>query len=308
MTTDARPTVDVVLATRNRPEMLRQAVAAVVEQDYAGEVRCTVVYDRCEPDAGVASLADGRPGRSIEVLTNERTGGLAGARNTGIMAGDAPLVAFCDDDDFWEPDKLTAQLDALAACPEAQTCVTGIVIEYDDRSVERIPAPEELVLERLVRRRVMEAHPSSVLVRREALLSSIGLVDEEIPGSYGEDYDWILRAAQVGPIAVAGRPLVHVRWGSSQFSKQWQTIIDALDYLVAKHPVFRASPRAHARVLGQQAFAMAASGQRGALSTAARSARRSVREPRAWLAGAVALRVVSAERLMDLANRQGRGI
>lgn len=308
MTGQAAPPVDVVLATRNRPEMLRQAVAAVVAQDHPAEVRCFVVYDRCEPDHDVVALADGRPGRSIEVLTNERTGGLAGARNTGIMAGDAPLVAFCDDDDYWEPDKLSAQVDALAASPQALTCVTGIVIEYDDSSVPRVPATEDLAIERLVRRRVMEAHPSTVLVRREALLSSIGLVDEEIPGSYGEDYDWILRAAGAGPIAVAGRPLVHVRWGSSQFSRQWQTIIDALDYMVAKHPAFRASPRAHARILGQQAFAMAASGQRGALAGAARAARRSPREPRAWLAGAVALRVVSAERLMDLANRRGRGI
>lgn len=304
----AAEAVDVVLATRNRPEMLRQAVAAVVDQDYPGEVRCLVVYDRCEPDHDVASLADGRPRRSIQVLSNERTGGLAGARNTGILAGDAPLVAFCDDDDFWEPDKLSAQLATLAANPASRTCVTGIVVEYDDHSVTRVPTPEDLSIARLVRRRVMEAHPSSFLVRREALLSSIGLVDEDIPGSYGEDYDWILRAAADGPIAVADRPLVHVRWGSSQFSRQWQTIIDALDYLITKHPAFRASPRAHARILGQQAFAMAASRQPGALARAAGAARRSPREPRAWLAGAVALRVVSAERVMDLANRQGRGI
>ncbi len=302
------PGVDVVVATRNRPEMLRQAVAAVVGQDYAGKVHCHVVYDRCEPDPRVSALAEGRAGRTIEVHTNQRAGGLAGARNTGILAGGAPVVAFCDDDDFWESDKLTAQMRVLDAQPDALTCVSGIVVEYNDHSVRRVPSPEDVALERLVRRRVMEAHPSSVLVRREALLGPIGLVDEEIPGSYGEDYDWILRAAEAGRIAVAERPLVHVRWGSSQFSRQWQTIIDALDYMIAKHPAFRADRRAHARVLGQRAFALAASGQRGALAGGARAARTSPREPRAWLAAAVALHLVSADRLLDLANRRGRGI
>ena len=302
------PTVDVVLATRNRPEMLRQAVKAVVDQDFAGRITCQVVYDRCEPDRDIVSLARDLPGRHISVLSNERSAGLAGGRNTGILAGDAPFVAFCDDDDFWEPDKLSAQFEAMAAAPEVFTCVTGIVIEYEESSVARVPTREDLSIERLARRRVMEAHPSSVLVRREALLGPIGLVDEAIPGSYGEDYDWILRAAAAGPIAVAGRPLVHVRWGQSQFSREWQTIVEALDYMVAKHPAFRASRRAHARILGQQAFAMAASRQRGALARAVLAARRSPREPRAWLAAAVALRVISADRLLNMANRRGRGI
>ena len=108
----------------------------------------------------------------------------------------------------------------------------------------------------------MEAHPSTVLVRATALRERIGLVDEEIPGSYGEDYDWILRAAQAGPIAVVERPLVRVLWGrQSFFNRRWRTIIDALDYCLAKHPVLRADPRGLARLQGQKAFAYAALGE-----------------------------------------------
>ena len=40
----------------------------------------------------------------------------------------------------------------------------------------------------------MEAHASSVLVRRSALEGAIGLIDEQLPGSYGEDFDWLIRA------------------------------------------------------------------------------------------------------------------
>ena len=195
MTTAAA--VDVVIATRNRPELLRRAIAGVVAQTVNCDITCHVVFDQCEPDE---SLASDYPGRRVRVLTNSHTPGLAGGRNTGILAGSASMVAFCDDDDVWLPEKLEVQLAQMEA-EQSDTSVTGIVVEYEDRSVVRVPTPDQLKLEHLVRHRVMAAHPSSVVVRRSAL-SRIGLVDEQIPGSYGEDFDWLLRAVQAGPISV----------------------------------------------------------------------------------------------------------
>ena len=58
------------------------------------------------------------------------------------------------------------------------------------------PTADRLNFEDLLKSRVFAAHPSTVLVRRKAMLERIGLVDEEIPGSYGEDYEWLLRAAR----------------------------------------------------------------------------------------------------------------
>jgi glycosyltransferase involved in cell wall biosynthesis len=298
------PGVDVVIATHQRPEMLREAVAAVLDQDYGGPIRCIVVHDRSTPDH---SIERSDPGREVVVVANDRTPGLAGARNTGIFSGGQPLVAFCDDDDLWLPGKLRRQVEELDRTG-AITCVTGIAVTYDGTTSRRVPHPRDLTLDHLVRRRVMEAHPSSVLVRRCELFSLIGLVDEEIPGSYGEDFDWMIRAAGVGSIAVVPDALVEVRWGGSQFSRQWDTIAAAIDYGLAKHEVFHRDRRALARLYGRKAFAMAASGRHGALRCAARTAVTSPREPRAYLAAAVAMHLVSADRLLDLAHRHGRGI
>ncbi len=55
-------TVDVVIATRNRPELLRQAVAAVLDQTTEHDITCYVVFDRCEPDVSLVSDATGRRG------------------------------------------------------------------------------------------------------------------------------------------------------------------------------------------------------------------------------------------------------
>ena len=68
------------------------------------------MYDQSEPDL---SLEVGRSAPRVRVITNTRTPGLAGARNTGILDATGDLVAFCDDDDEWLPGKLAAQVEAL---------------------------------------------------------------------------------------------------------------------------------------------------------------------------------------------------
>lgn len=296
--------IDVVITTRNRPQLLREALAAVRTQDHPGVVTTHVVFDGCDPDPSVAAAED--PFRPVHVLRNARTPGLAGGRNTGIGAGSAPYVAFCDDDDLWLPQKLSRQLQPLRE-ERCDTVVSGIIVQYANHVTERVPRAEDLALANLARRRVMEAHPSTVVVRRSAL-TAIGLVDEEIPGSYGEDFDWILRAAAHGSIGVVAEPLVRVRWGMSQFSQDWEVIVRAIDYGLAKHPVFRQDPAALGRLLGRRAFAEAALRRPGALRGAGRALRTRVTEPRGYLAAAVALRLVSAERLMHLAHRRGHGI
>jgi glycosyltransferase involved in cell wall biosynthesis len=300
------PSVSVIIATHDRPRLLAKAIEAVRAQDYAGQVQCVVVFDRNEPDAALARVDPERP---VVVVANDRTPGLAGARNAGAAAASGELLAFCDDDDEWLPAKLRLQAGRLAETG-ADVAVSGIHVSYGDKIITRVPRPEDVTHAELLRRRVMEAHPSTVVVRRAAFLGKIGQVDEEIPGSYAEDYDWMLRAAAAGPIAVVPEPLVTVLWGqTSHFNRKWRTISDALQYLLRKHPAFADDPRGLARVQGQIAFAHAALGERTEARTwAVRTLRNSWRERRAYLALLVSLRVLSADRVLRLAHATGRGI
>lgn len=301
------PSVSVIIATRDRPELLRRAIDSILAQDYAGPVEVVVVFDQTEPDNTLA-WAEGN--RSVRVTTNQHTPGLAGARNTGAEATTGELLAFCDDDDTWLPEKLTVQAAALEEAG-ADVAVAGIYVHYGERVTIRVPTAEEMTVAELARSRVMSAHPSSVLVRRAAFFDRIGPVDEKIPGSHGEDWDWILRAAESSSIAVVPRPLVRVLWhpGGSFFSRRWLTIIDAHDYLIDKHPVLRSDPRGLARLYGQKAFAYAAAGQPGdARHWAKETLRLSWRERRAYLALLVAAHIIPAKTVMRLANAAGRGI
>jgi len=301
--------VSAVIATHHRPKLLRRAVSAVLDQTYAGAIECIIVFDGTEPDESLVELAvDAEGPREIIVVRNDRVPGLAGARNTGILAASGAFIAFCDDDDRWLPDKLRQQVETFADA-RVICSVTGIKVIYGESESLRIPTDTTITLDELVRRRVMEAHPSSVTVRRNALLDEIGLVDEDIPGSYAEDFDWILRAARAGTISAVQAPLVEVLWGQSLFSRNWQTIIDAIDYLVEKHPELRESSDGCARLTGRRAFALAALGRRReSFSDIRRTFRLSASEPRSYAAALVASRLVSAERMLALAHKRGHGI
>jgi glycosyltransferase involved in cell wall biosynthesis len=250
---------------------------------------------------------DAAGARSIVRMTNRRTPGLAGARNTGADAATGAYLAFCDDDDAWLPGKLAAQLDALGRSA-ADVAVTGVRIEYEGAATDRVP-PASVTYADLLRSRAASVHPSTILVRLDAFRDRIGPIDEAIPGSYGEDYEWLLRAAAAKPIVGVPEPLVTVRWGSSLFADRWETMIEAIGYLIAKHPELVDDDANAARLFGRIAFANAALHRRGdAVRWSWRSLRRRPMERRPYLALAVASGVVRASTIQRRANAVGRGV
>ena len=63
-----------------------------------------VVHDREAADPSLARFSC--VGRRVVSVVNTRTGGLCGARNTGVLASRGDFVASCDDDDLWYPAKV----------------------------------------------------------------------------------------------------------------------------------------------------------------------------------------------------------
>lgn len=300
------PLVSVIVPTRDRPELLRATLAAIAAQDHEGPIETIVVFDRSDIDPSVESTA---PGRTVRAIANTRKPGLAGGRNSGIEAAVGAYVAFCDDDDTWEPDKLRRQVDVLERSPGADMAVGAIRVHYDGTATERSPEMSRITFADLLRSRVAEAHPSTFLMR-SSLVATIGFVDEAIPGSYAEDYEYLLRAARVTDIAVVPAAVVNVLWHTASFFvENWQTRIDALTYLLEQYPEFEDDPIGRARIEGQIAFAHAAVGDRAAARTWARACLGHHRtERRAWLALLVSTGLVSADRVVAQVQKLGRGI
>ena len=298
------PSVGVVLPTRDRPELLVSALKAVLGQDYPGEIQAVVVYDQAEPDETLA--ADQR----VRVLANARTAGLAGARNTGILALDTELVAFCDDDDEWLPGKLRAQVGALRAEPGSEFASCGIIVQYRGGAIPRLAGATRVTYADLLRSRMVMVHSSTYVADRRVLLDHIGLLDEQIPGGQNEDWDLALRAAQRRPIVEVDQPLVRVTWGnSSYYARQWESRAAALHWMLQRHPGIRDCRVGAARAYSQLAFAYACLGRRGeAARWALRALGKNWHERRVPFVLAVASGLVSGDRVMHLLHARGHGI
>jgi glycosyltransferase involved in cell wall biosynthesis len=302
------PSVTVVIPTRGRPELLARALRSIHAQRYDGSIESLVVRDGAAA-VDVPDLPDD-PRRSLRVIDNARTPGLAGARNTGILAASAELLAFCDDDDEWRPGKIGEQVPHLLGGSDVSAVTCGIEVCYGDREVPRLPKAPRVTFADLLRDRLSDMHPSTFLARRRDVVDRIGLVDEEIPGSYAEDYDWLLRAARVAPIHTVQSPMTRVHWhASSYFEGRWDMIIAALQYLVRKHPEFEHEARGLGRIYGQIAFAHAAAGRaQSAREWIRRSLALDRRQPRPYLALLVSTGLLRPSLVLATLHRFGRGV
>jgi glycosyltransferase involved in cell wall biosynthesis len=302
------PLVSVVIPTRGRTALLGETLATITGQDYAGPMEVIVVHDREDCDPTLARLSTAN--REIRAMTNSRTGGLCGARNTGVLASRGAFVASCDDDDLWYSSKVRLQVERLLGDPALLAVGAGIRLLMGERGVVDWPARDAVIShERLLENRVKELHSSTLMMRRSAFAEA-GLYDEDLPHSYGEDYDWLLRASRVGAVGAVQEILADIRKDvPSWFRDRSLNTATALEYLLDKHPDFRARRRGHARILGQIAYARAAAGQRG---PSARIAGRALclypAAPHAWLALAVAGPGLEPGRMLSAARRLGRGL
>lgn len=302
------PAVSVVLPTRGRPELVRRALRGVVEQTYPGEIECIVVHDQELTDATLKEL--GGPGRAIQVVSNTHKPGLAGARNSGLELAGGVIIASCDDDDVWFPQKLQVQVQRLLDEPDLLVVGSGIrLIMPHNRIVEWPGRADRISRDVLLRNRVKELHSSTLVMWRDAFAKA-GRYDEDLPFGYGEDYDWILRASRVGRIGVVREPLADISKDvQSWFRERSANTATALEVLLEKHPEITTSRRGHARVLGQIAFARASLGdRRSALKLAGRALLRWPLSPHALLAVGQSGLGLDPQAVLGAARKIGRGL
>lgn len=301
------PSVTVLVPTHERPEKMRRALRSVAAQEYPGVLKVVVVFDRSEPDP---SLVEEFAPLPVTVLANNRTPGLCGSRNTGILAADTEFVAFLDDDDEWLPGKLLAQIEAVLAEPAAEFVSTSMLVDFRGIKSERLAGRDRVTYDELLASRMAMLHSSSYLIRRSAMLDGLGLMSEDIPGGVYEDWDVLLRAARRQPIVHVDRPLVRIEWGrASYFDEQWETKVAAFHWILDNYPDLSRSRIGTARIHGQIAFAQAAlRRRREALRSAVRATRVNWKEPRGVLALVVATGLISASTVMRVLHERGRGV
>jgi glycosyltransferase involved in cell wall biosynthesis len=203
-----------VIPARNAERYIAAAIASVLNQSHAAS-RIVIVDDASSDRTADKAAAFGD---RVRIVTGEGKGPGA-ARNLGVRHSDSELVAFLDADDVCRPDRLTRQMHALVANPDAAMVFCDA--DYTDASGQPTGAlftcPEyrrEAFLGQLFERnRILTT--SVVMVRRPAF-DAVGGFDEHL--SHAEDYDLWLRLAGSGVIEHVPQSLVAYRLHASNLS------------------------------------------------------------------------------------------
>jgi glycosyltransferase involved in cell wall biosynthesis len=208
-----KPAVSVIIPTYNRGWILKEAVDSVLAQDFK-DFELIVVDDGSTDNTG-AILASYGP----EIITlRQANRGVSTARNRGIAAASAPLIAFLDSDDLWLPQKLSVQVKFFKLHPNARICQTEEIWIRNGKRVN--PRRRHRKFSGMIFEPSLDlclVSPSAVMMKK-TLFEQVGLFDEDLPAC--EDYDLWLRIGCDMPIHLIDKRLIVKRGGhADQLSK-----------------------------------------------------------------------------------------
>jgi len=135
--------------------------------------------------------------------------GVSEARNLGIMNSRADYIAFIDDDDRWQNNKLELQLKAMTLDAEMTLSFTDSFFIYQNRGSSILQSKMMYmaggdIFEKLLYKCFIIT--SSVMAKKSALIEA-GLFDKSI--RVGEDWDLWLRMAYKHRVGYIKEPLLH---------------------------------------------------------------------------------------------------
>lgn len=194
------PAISVIMPVYNRAPVVGDAIRSVLAQQL-DDFELIVVDDGSTDN--IAEIVDSVHDARVICLRLPRNGGGNAARNRGIEAARAPLIAFLDSDDHYLPHKLGFTVRYFADRPEIDVLLDSFVKRYPERDrmdLElRNPVMDsnEEILDALFNRRIWKA-TSGIAVRREATIRA-GMFDETLRRR--QDFDFILRLAKVARMA-----------------------------------------------------------------------------------------------------------
>ena len=226
-------TVSVVIPTHDRGRVVVEAIESALAQTHP-PLEVIVVDDGSTDDTAerVGRLRDAR----VRYLRRSHAG-VSAARNAGIAAATGDLVAFLDSDDLWKPDKVEAEIAALARYPSAGGVFSDLEkvdgATFVPSFMRRTRVFSRLLAERAYREGLLLSPRAlslcllqevpiktpALTVRRSAL-ERVGGFNEAWTSS--EDWEFLLRFARRESLVYVDRPLAVIRISADSLRRRDQ--------------------------------------------------------------------------------------
>ncbi|HEX5715938.1 MAG TPA: PIG-L family deacetylase [Thermoanaerobaculia bacterium] len=190
------PKVSVIVRTRNRPDLLAEALASLAEGQYR-HAEVVLVNDGGDPPAIPADYP-----LPVVRIDLEQNRGRAAAAEAGIAAVTGDFVAFLDDDDLAAPEHL-ATLAGMVQAPGVRVAYTDAAVaiyELEEQAGRwicrdrRLPYsrdfdPDVLLVDNYI--------PFNTLLIDRRLFAEVGPFDPSLP--FFEDWDYLIRLSARTP-------------------------------------------------------------------------------------------------------------
>lgn len=241
------PLVTAVITTYKRqPEVVRRSLRSIVEQNYSN-VEIFVVNDY-PADAELVErirkvTEEFADRREIHYVVVEKNGGACRARNRALTEAKGKYFACLDDDDEWLPDKLTLQVQAAEAAPQAGIVYCNAIIRYEETGKEldkfqSVQSSGDIFRELLAKNNIGSC---SYPLMRTDFLQEIGGFNAEMPAL--QDWEMYLRMLKKHPaVYVHDKCVIYYRYEGERISAHPENRIRAFENIHAAFSSELAAP------------------------------------------------------------------
>jgi glycosyltransferase involved in cell wall biosynthesis len=200
------PLVSVVIPTYRRNKELAKAVESAENQSY-GNIEIIVVNDA--PDDEIPEKISEKS--IVTIVQHEENKCGAAARNTGLEEAKGEYIAFLDDDDFFDREKIEKQVRKMEATDE--DCFGCFTWHFFYSSREELAGDEKEVIAedtedmvyRLLRGFDIRIGGCTSLLLKKKALEEINGFDKRFPRH--QDWELLLRVVEKGEMEVVDEPL-----------------------------------------------------------------------------------------------------
>jgi GT2 family glycosyltransferase len=231
------PLISVIVPTYNRPEMLKEAINSILAQSYQNFEIVVINDHSLNIEETISELNKGI--NKIVYIKHPHNRGLAGARNTGIMAARGKYIAYLDDDDIYYPDHLEILFHTLengeyevayTDAYRAHQVYKNGVYEITNRD---IPYSIDFSKDRLLYQNIS---PVNCFMHTKRCLDGIGLFDEDFYAH--EDWEIWIRLSRKYDFKHIKKVTTEFRWrtdGSTMSSSRKREFLRTMEEIFKRY-------------------------------------------------------------------------
>ncbi|MEM6483421.1 MAG: glycosyltransferase family A protein [Pseudomonadota bacterium] len=241
------PLVSTIVPVYKGIQTISATVDSLLAQTY--ERHEVILVDDGSPDDSFAVVQDLARENDAVIAVRKRNGGVGDARNFGVKHANGGLIAFCDQDDLWEPDKLELQV-PLFNDRKVGLVFSGVKTVYPEREVVGLPRKARPTLEDLLEQNRISC--CTAVVRRKLFDEVGGFSPERTMAGVDDWHLWVRILQHSKSNSVPKALATHIIHGEN-YSLNESAMLEAAIFCLSKlaesrqKPAIKSSLLRHAR-------------------------------------------------------------